>query len=70
MNGFWWLFYYAFSPGNLCVYWETFKHYYTIDEFQLVWMDFGGSFTTLFHLEIFVSTEKLLNITILLMNFS
>ena len=33
-------------------------------------MDFGGSFTTLFHLEIFVSTVKLLNITILLMNFS
>ena len=41
-----------------------------IDEFNLLLMDFGGSFTTLFHLEIFVSTEKLLNITILLMNFS
>ena len=41
-----------------------------IDEFNLLWMDFGGSFTTLFHLEIFVSTEKHLNITILLMNFS
>ena len=55
MNGFWWLFYYALSSGNPRVCFETFKHYYYC-EFNLLGMDFGGSFTTPCHLEILVPT--------------